>query len=96
VPHFSRFSRSGPRQCRHHLVIGSRQLAIESSTSERETVELGCCRTSEEEDKRPMIDDVIYLKGEEVSNEYRLSKILTEGCEGSRWVGYGKQGTMRI
>jgi hypothetical protein len=43
-----------------------------------------------------MIDDVIYLKGEEVSNEYRLSKILTEGCEGSRWVGYGKQGTMRI
>jgi hypothetical protein len=43
------------------------------------------------EENRPVIDDVIYLKGEEVHAEYSLSQILAEGCNGPRWVGYDKQ-----
>jgi hypothetical protein len=43
------------------------------------------------EERHPVIDDVVYLKGEEVRAEYRLSKILTEGCDGTHWVGYSKQ-----
>jgi hypothetical protein len=33
------------------------------------------------------VDDVVYLKGEGVSLEYRLSEVLAEGCNGPRWVG---------
>jgi len=39
---------------------------------------------------RPVINDVIYLKGDDVSTEYRLSEILTEGCTGSHWIGDNK------
>lgn len=39
----------------------------------------------------PVVDDIVYLKGEEVHAEYRLSEILAQGCDGPRWVGYGKQ-----
>jgi len=39
------------------------------------------------EERRPVIDDVVYLKGDDVPTEYRLSEILTEGCNGSHWIG---------
>jgi len=39
---------------------------------------------------RPVIDDVIYLKGDDVPTEYRLSEILREGCNGSHWIGDNK------
>jgi hypothetical protein len=42
------------------------------------------------EERHPVIDDVVYLKGQEVRTEYRLSDILTEGCDGSRWIGSSK------
>lgn len=42
------------------------------------------------QERRPMIDDVAYLKGDDVPTEYRLSKILTEGCNGSHWIGDNK------
>lgn len=42
------------------------------------------------EKKRPMIDDVIYLKGNDVPTEYRLSEILSEGCNGSHWINDNK------
>jgi hypothetical protein len=42
------------------------------------------------EEKGPVIDDVVYLKGGEVRTEYRLSELLTEGCDGSHWVGDNK------
>lgn len=35
----------------------------------------------------PAIDDVTYLKGSEIPNEYHLSSLLREGCDGPRWVG---------
>jgi len=41
------------------------------------------------EDEYPVIDGVIYLKGQEVDIEYRLSQLLVEGCDGPRWVGFG-------
>jgi hypothetical protein len=34
------------------------------------------------EERRPVIDDIVYLKGDDVSTEYRLSEILKEGCNG--------------
>jgi hypothetical protein len=43
------------------------------------------------ENKRLIIDDVIYLKGEEVHTESRLSEVLKDGCDGSHWVGNTKQ-----
>jgi hypothetical protein len=43
------------------------------------------------EEGNPVVDDVIYLKCKEVQAEYRLSEILVQGCDGSRWVGYVKQ-----
>jgi len=42
------------------------------------------------EESRPVIDDILYLKGDDVRAEYRLSEILTEGCDGSQWVGDNK------
>jgi hypothetical protein len=42
------------------------------------------------ENGRLGIDDVIYLKDEGLGAEYRLSKILGMGCNGSHWVGYGR------
>jgi hypothetical protein len=42
------------------------------------------------EENRPVIDDVVYLKGAEVDTEHRLSELLTEGCDGAHWVGTNK------
>jgi hypothetical protein len=39
-----------------------------------------------------VIDDVIYLKDETRDVESRLSKYLSAGCDGSRWVGYKEIG----
>jgi hypothetical protein len=35
----------------------------------------------------PVVDDVVYLKGEAVDSESRLSQELTMGCRESHWVG---------
>lgn len=35
-----------------------------------------------------VVDDVIYLEDESTSFEERLSKLLSDGCDGSRWVGF--------
>lgn len=43
------------------------------------------------QETRPVIDDVIYLKGDDVRTDYRLSEILSEGCKGSHWIGDGRQ-----
>src|SRR5580704_298097 len=45
------------------------------------------------EERRPVIDDIVYLKGDDVRTEYRLSELLTEGCNGSDWVGHGNKNT---
>lgn len=41
------------------------------------------------------VDDVIFLKSKDSSplapNRSRLSEILSQGCDGPRWVGYGNQ-----
>jgi len=42
------------------------------------------------EDGRFVINDVIFLRDEDVDAETRLSEVLTRGCDGSRWVGYAK------
>ncbi|HWB33384.1 MAG TPA: hypothetical protein VG714_09440 [Acidobacteriaceae bacterium] len=34
------------------------------------------------------IDDVIYLKDKDLETEYRLTEVLSEGCDGTHWVGY--------
>jgi len=41
------------------------------------------------ENKHFVISDVIFLKDDDRFTETRLSEILTRGCDGSRWVGYG-------
>ena len=38
-----------------------------------------------------VVDDIIYLKEPGESAESRLSKILSEGCDGPRWIGFGNQ-----
>jgi hypothetical protein len=43
------------------------------------------------EDRRYVVDDVIYLKDKNSPADVRLSKILSEGCNGSHWVGYSNQ-----
>jgi len=35
-----------------------------------------------------VVDDIIYLKGQVVDSESRLSEVLMMGCQGPRWVGY--------
>lgn len=42
------------------------------------------------EERRYVVDDVVFLKGDDVPTEYRLSQILTEGCKGSHWIGDNK------
>lgn len=37
--------------------------------------------------KRLVVDDVAYLSDQPGDSENRLSEILSEGCDGSRWVG---------
>jgi hypothetical protein len=34
-----------------------------------------------------VVDDVIYLKGQWVDSESRLSEVLMTGCQGPHWVG---------
>lgn len=39
-----------------------------------------------------VVDDIIFLKDEFTrEDEYRLSETLAMGCDGPRWVGYGKR-----
>lgn len=42
-----------------------------------------------------VVDDVIFLKNEssgpQAPGESRLSELLSQGCDGPRWVGYGNQ-----
>jgi hypothetical protein len=40
---------------------------------------------------RYVIDDVIFLKDEDIGTEWRLSEILAVGCDGSHWVGASKE-----
>ena len=37
-----------------------------------------------------VVDDVIYLKDENRDVDSQLTEYLSAGCDGSRWVGYGK------
>jgi hypothetical protein len=39
------------------------------------------------EDGRFVINDVVFLKDEDVDIETQLSEILKRGCDGSHWVG---------
>jgi hypothetical protein len=39
------------------------------------------------ESGHPVIDDVIFLKDGALDPEFRLSEVLTEGCDDRRWVG---------
>jgi hypothetical protein len=43
------------------------------------------------EDGRYVVDDVIYLKDKNNPSDVWLSKILSNGCSGPRWVGEGNQ-----
>jgi len=36
-----------------------------------------------------VVDDVTYLADKDLLREYRLSDVLSSGCSGSRWVGFG-------
>jgi hypothetical protein len=36
---------------------------------------------------RPVVEDVTYLRDQPGDSEKRLSEILSDGCDGSRWVG---------
>jgi hypothetical protein len=43
------------------------------------------------EDAKYVVNDVIFLKDYAAdSHDFRLSEVLTEGCDGSRWVGRSK------
>jgi hypothetical protein len=39
------------------------------------------------EDGRLVVNDVLFLKNRQGDVEYRLSKALSSGCKGGRWVG---------
>ena len=41
------------------------------------------------EGRHYVVDDVIYLKDKNNPTDARLSKLLSEGCNGPRWVGEG-------
>ncbi len=43
------------------------------------------------EDDRPVVDDILYLKDGNGDVESSLSKDLSTGCDGARWVDAGKQ-----
>ena len=40
-----------------------------------------------QENGRLVVDDVIYLRDNDTDVEYRLSRSLSAGCDGPRWVG---------
>lgn len=48
---------------------------------------LSCACSMVRENGRTVVDDVLYLKGENGEVESRLSKDLSSGCDGPRWVG---------
>lgn len=37
------------------------------------------------------IDDIVFRKDVDLDRDLRLSDLLSEGCDGPRWVGYGDQ-----
>jgi hypothetical protein len=41
------------------------------------------------ENGRPVVDDVLYLTGERGEVDSRLTKDLSSGCDGPRWIGEG-------
>lgn len=43
------------------------------------------------EDGRYLVNDVIYLKDKNNPTDVRLSKLLSQGCNGPHWVGEGQQ-----
>lgn len=44
------------------------------------------------EDGQFVVDDIVFLKDySTLRDEFRLSQVLRSGCNGARWVGYGKQ-----
>lgn len=43
------------------------------------------------EDGHLVVDDVIWLKDEWWHSDLRLSEYIAQGCDGPRWVGYGKK-----
>jgi hypothetical protein len=43
------------------------------------------------ENGRLVVDDVLYLKDKGGDVESRLSEVLSAGCSGPRWVGYGNR-----
>jgi hypothetical protein len=43
------------------------------------------------ENGHSVLDDVIYLKDEELGVDDRLSKDLSAGCDGRRWIGFSNQ-----
>ncbi len=43
------------------------------------------------EDSHYVVNDVVYLKDKNNPVDIRLSKLLSEGCNGPRWVGEGNQ-----
>jgi hypothetical protein len=40
------------------------------------------------EDGHLVVDDVIYLKDKSDPHDVWLSKLFSDGCDGSRWVGF--------
>jgi hypothetical protein len=42
------------------------------------------------EDGRFVVDDILLFEVSSTEVQSRLSQILTRGCDGPRWVGYGK------
>jgi hypothetical protein len=38
-----------------------------------------------------VVDDMIYLPDQPTDAEFRLSKALTDGCDGPHWIGYDNQ-----
>jgi len=42
------------------------------------------------EKRRFVVDDVVFLKGDDVRTESRLSEILKEGCNGPHWISDNK------
>jgi hypothetical protein len=41
-----------------------------------------------QENRRNVVDDVIYMKAHEGDTDWRLTQALSSGCNGRHWVGY--------
>lgn len=44
-----------------------------------------------QEDDHFVIDDIVFWKDIDLHTDLRLSELLSAGCEGSHWIGYGSQ-----